>query len=404
MGTWTKEGFVTKDISFYTSELQKIFLECFGNDFLLDPTLPQGIFITRLAELLLNADMDGVEAFSRLNPNSATGAYLDIVGGLRGLPRSQGAPEKVALRLTINPNNFSAFTIPKGKKFTTLDGGLSFVTETAVSVTTPDRMDNAVLLAAFTDLGSSGIELGAKLKTEGLGQITDIEVVSLVPGTEEESDLDYRTRLLRSNPVAVNTIEFVEGLLLAEQSIKLVGHNYNDTAEEADSLPPYTTEWMAVPETTINMEDEAVAANWKQTVANIILNNKVPGAPTAGNTTVDNAVDVFGTTKTVKFTIPTKVNLQITATLGTNEATGELNLDNTDPIKVKMADYINNLNIGSDVSYSRLVAPLAADTGFDILTFTITNKDTGVTLSNSNFPIGRREYASITTQDIELGV
>ena len=69
-----------------------------------------------------------------------------------------------------------------------------------------------------------------------------------------------------------------------------------------------------------------------------------------------------------------------------------------------MAQYINSLDIGNDVSYSRLIAPLAADKGFDVLTFTIKNKATGTTLSNSNFPIGRREYASITMSDISLGV
>lgn len=402
MGKWTDQGFVTNNESFYVAELQKIFVECFGNDFLLDPTLPQGIFITRIAELLYNADMDGVEGFARLNINNASGVYLDVIGGLRNIPRSQGAPQKVGLRLTINTNNFIQFSIPQGQAFTSLDGSYTFLNDTTYTVTSANAEN--ILFASFTSLGDSGITIGTKLSTAGFSQITDIEVVSLTPGTEEESDIDYRTRLIRAIPVAVNTIEFVQNLLLADQSVRLVGHNYNDTAEEADSLPPYTTEWMVVPAETVNMEDTAVADLWKLNIANIILNNKVPGAPTAGNTTVTNATDVFGTQKTVKFTIPTKVNLQITATLGTPEQTGRLDMLGLDNIRAKMVQYINSLDIGNDVSYSRLIAPLAADMGFDVLTFTITNKDTGVSLSNSNFPIGRREYASITMADISLGV
>ena len=402
MGNWTNEGFVTKSLSYYTSELQKIFIECFGDDFLVDPTLPQGIFITRVAELLFNADMDGVEGFSRLNINNASGVYLDIIGGLRNMPRSQGVRQKVGLRLTINQNNFVQFSIPKGQVFTSLDNSYSFTADTTYTVTSAAAEN--ILFASFTSLGDSGIPVGAKLSTTGFAQIIDIEVVSLIPGAEEESDIEYRTRLIRSKPVALNTIEFVQNLLLEDQSIRLVGHNYNDTAETADTLPPYTTEWMVVPEQTVNMEDSAIADAWKQNVANIILNNKVPGAPTAGNTTVANATDVFGTTKTVNFTIPTKVNLQVTATLGTPEQTGRLDMVQIDNIRAKMVQYINSLDIGNDVSYSRLIAPLAADTGFDILTFTISNKDTGVEISNANFPIGRREYASINLTDISLGV
>ena len=402
MGKWTGQGFVANNESFYVTELQKIFVECFGNDFLLDPTLPQGIFITRVAELLYNTDMDGVEGFARLNINSASGVYLDIIGGLRNIPRSQGTPQKVGLRLTISTNNFIQFSIPQGQAFTSLDGSYTFLNDTTYTVTSATAEN--VLFASFTSLGDSGISIGAKLSTDGFSQITDIEVVSLTPGTEEESDIDYRTRLIRAIPVAVNTIEYVQNLLLADPSVRLVGHNYNDTATTEDTLPPYTTEWMVVPESTVNMADATVANLWKLNIANIILNNKVPGAPTAGNTTVTNATDVFGTQKTVKFTIPTKVNLQITATLGTPEQTGRLDMLGIDEIREKMAQYINSLDIGNDVSYSRLIAPLAADKGFDVLTFTITNKDTGTTLSNSNFPIGRREYASITLADISLGV
>lgn len=402
MGSWTNEGFVAKSLSYYTSELQKIFVECFGEDFLLDPTLPQGIFITRVAELLLNADMDGIEGYSRLNINTATGAYLDVIGGLRNMPRSLGTPQKIGVRLTINQKNFIQFSIPSGQTFSSLDGGLLFKADSTYTITSATA-DNVIFLD-FSAFGDSGVNVGDKLTTSGFGQITNIEVITIAPGAEEESDIDYRTRILRAVPVANNTIQFVENLLLQEQSVRLVGHNYNDTNEEKDTLPAYSTEFMVVPETSVNMADEAAASAWKTKIANIILNNKVPGAPTAGNTTIENATDVFGTTKTVKFTIPTKINLEIVATLGTPESTGRLDMTGLDDIRVKMEKYINSLVIGADVSYSRLVAPLAADLGFDILTFTITNKDTGVAVEHSNFPIGRREYASVALADIKLGV
>ena len=401
MGKWTAEGFVAKPKNDYTYQLQELFKECFGSDFVLDPTLPQGIFITRLAELLHNADMDGIEAFSRLNINTTTGTFLDIIGNLRNLPRSQGVPQKVFARLTINTKNFVQFSIQKGHRFTTLDNGLVFLLDNTKTITSATA-DNIVDLS-FTTVGDSGISIGAKLTTSGYDQIKDIEVISLAPGRELETDIEYRTRILRAIPVANNTIQFIENLLRQEQSVHEVGHNYNDTDEEKDTLPPYTTEFMVVPKRDVNMADETVANTWKQNIANIILNNKVPGSPTAGNTVVDNATDVFGDTKTVKFTIPKKINLQVTAELGTPEETGRLDMTGIDKIRETMLNYINSLIIGADVSYARLVAPLAADTGFDILTFEIKDKDSGATVNHANFPIGRREYASIELADIRLG-
>lgn len=401
MGKWTAEGFVAKPKNDYTYELQELFKDCFGSDFVLDPTLPQGIFITRLAELLHNADMDGIEAFSRLNINTTTGTFLDVLGNLRNLPRSQGEPQKVSARLTVNSKNFVQFSIPKGHKFTTLDKGMTFVMDETQTITSA-ATDNIVSLS-FTSVGDSGVSIGAKLATSEFDQIKDIEVISLAPGRELETDIEYRTRILRAIPVANNTIQVIENLLRQEQSIHEVGHNYNDTDEEKDTLPPYTTEFMVVPKSDVNMGDEAVASAWKTNVANIILNNKVPGTPTAGNTIVDNATDVFGDTKTVKFTIPKKVSLQITAELGTPEETGRFDMTRIDVIRKQMFDYVNNLIIGADVSYSRLVAPLAADTGFDILTFEIKDKETGATVNHANFPIGHREYANIALADIRLG-
>ena len=87
MGTWTAQGFEAKTLSYYKSAIQQVFVEAFGNDFALDDTLPQGVLIQRLAELFYGMDMDGIEAFSRLNLNTMTGLFLDMIGNFRGIPR-----------------------------------------------------------------------------------------------------------------------------------------------------------------------------------------------------------------------------------------------------------------------------------------------------------------------------
>ena len=99
--------------------------------------------------------MDGVEGFARLNINNASGVYLDVIGALRNIPRSQGAPQKVGLRLTINTNNFIQFSIPEGQAFTSLDGSYTFLNDTTYTVASAAAEN--ILFASFTSLGDSGI-------------------------------------------------------------------------------------------------------------------------------------------------------------------------------------------------------------------------------------------------------
>lgn len=378
MGQWTNAGFEAKTLEYYKAAIQQVFVDAYGNDFLLDDALPQGVLIQELAELFYNADMDGIEAFSRLNINTASGIYLDLIGSMRGLIRSPGTPQIATVKLTINPTNFTQFSIPEGHIFTATNGN-TFVSDTIYTVSTTD--DQTIYLD-YSSMGNSDLTVGDKMSTIGLDQITDIEVVYLADGMDEESDMEYRSRILKEKPVPTNTLEHVMNKLLELQTVKTVGVNYNDTAATADSLGPYCTEWMAVPKDGVDM------ALFQMQVAKVIVDNKVPGSPTDG-TTYANVSDAFGSVKTVYFTIPTKINVRIAVSVGTPEATGILDLSNATAIKETIVKYINNLNIGDDVSFSRVIAPLSADGGFDINSVTISDvpqagavQTSGATLSN----------------------
>lgn len=437
MGKWVEQGFVANSVSFYKEQLQKIFIKAFGDDFLLDDTLPQGILITALAEWAYGLDMDGVEGFSFLNPNTATGIYLDFMGNLRGMPRNLGTPQLATLVIKCNPNNFIPFTISQGHEFTTVDGNDSFKAVAGKTISEPET----TLSVEYMQDGNSNATVGTKLQTIGFPNIEDIEISYLMDGIATESDAEYRTRIRTNYPAAGQTVEYILNKIRELPFVKAVGCNYNDTAEVADTLPAYSTEFMAVP---IKGADPTL---FKESVASIILNNKVPGSPTAGNTTVT-ATDVFGTSKEVKFTIPTEVPLQIRVQVSTPEETGYVDLAGVPEIIIAIAKYINGLEIGKDVSYSRCMAPLTADAGFDVANFQIRPLPKGENwvdnkfdyalntivrynnqyyyavkanpvgrpdlsadwapyeegwINNQNYAIAARQYATITEQDIAIG-
>ena len=360
MGKWTDQGFVANTLSYYKNAIQQVFIEAFGDDFDLNDNLPQGVLIQRLAELFYGMDMDGIEAFSRLNLNSMAGVFLDVVGNLRGINRVLGKPQTGVVTVTCVSSTFSPFTMPAGTVLTVTQTGDQFITSRVHTFST----DEEAVEVQYVENGNSSAIVGNTMSVENYPQIQNIEIISLYDGTENESDISFRSRLQNEYPASVGTIEWVNNLLRAIPSVRAVGCLYNDSASETD-IPAYSTEWIVAPKD--NVVGDAVTV-FKTAVAETILDNKVPGAPTAGNTTMS-VQDIFGSTKTVKFSIATEVPIKMALVVATPEATGVFDLGGIDEIKQTVANYVNSLAIGNDVSYSRCIAPFASDKGFDIISF-----------------------------------
>lgn len=390
MGTWTAQGFTARTVEYYKTRLEQAFQTAFGNDFSLDPALPQGVLIQELAELFYNADMDGIEVMSRLNLNTASGLFLDFIGEMRGAERKMGTPAVITVNITSNPNTLP-FTIPVGQTFALNGGAEVFTTTTAQTISQSTQS-----IALYNTVnGETSAAIDNVLSTN-IGNITNIVITAVSQGTNEESDIDYRNRLRQRYTAAQGTVEFVVNKLTELAAVKTVGVNYNDTDSTVDTIPAHATEFMAVPKAGFDL------SVFKTQVAEVILNNKTPGASTYGNTT-EQVSDVFGVQKTVNFTIPTEKAIIIQVDIATPE-NGVLSLINSDSIKEQIAAYINGLPIGKDVSYSRCMAPLTADSGFDVSAFKIKANGDANWITNANYPIDNRSYASITTSNITIGV
>ena len=369
MGTWTSQGFTAKTVEYYKTQLEQVFRTAFGNDFLLDPTTPQGVLIQELAELFYNADMDGIEVMSRMNLNTISGLFLDFIGSMRGVERLIGTPATLTVTISSNPNTIP-FTIPAGQTFALNGGSEIFTVNTSTNITSAEQS----IVLYGTARGETSAQVDDLLSTN-ISNITNIVV--------------------KRYTSAQGTVEFVVNKLWELPCVKTVGVNYNDTDSTVDTIPAHATEFMAI---SVDGYDET---SFKTQVAECILNNKVPGSLTFGNTE-EEVSDVFGVQKVVKFTIPEKKVMSIQVAVATPES-GVLNLTNVPEIKKSIANYINTLGIGKDVSYSRCMAPLTADAGFEVSSFKI--KATGDLdwTTNANYTIDNRAYASITEANIEIG-
>lgn len=396
MGQWTDTGFIAKDAAFYKEQLQSVFQNAYGSDFnVTDETLPQNIIIQEIAELFANADADSIEVLAQLNPNTCSGIWLDLVGIIRGLPRDMGHSQKATVLITSTGSGVP-FSIPQGQEFTVYETGEIFVAESLSQVSST----SASVTLTFAASGNSGTQIGYHMNTTGLSAITSIEVTGLIAGSDAETDLEYRTRLNNSASVASGTLQFVMNQISLVQGVRSVGVEYNDLPTEEGGIPPYCTEFIVMPSTGV---DEAALPQWKYDVATAILWNKVPGAPTHGNTTVTNVVDPFGADKDVKFTIPDAINLEIEVSISTREEQPYLDMSQVGTITHNIAEYINNLGTGVDVSMSRIFQIILNNANFDISSLRMRQVGGGTWVSNANYPIDVRECAVIDENNIRIG-
>lgn len=388
MGRWTDSGFNAYTLGFYKEALQRLFVEAYGPTFKLDDDLPQGVIIQRIAELLYNTDMDAIDVQANLNINTASGIWLDLIGGLRGVPRLLGSPQLATISVTSLPGSGS-YTIPSNTEFTS--GSEVFVSTSSVIISTSPQ----TMTVSYSSNGNSSLSVGDTMSCDVV-QITNIEVISFTNGQDTESDADYRQRLLTTYTIGNNTMQWVQSKIAESPLVKTTGFGYNDSSSTTDSRPPHTSEWMAVPKAGVDL------TTFKQEVGTIIINNKTPSAETYGNTTVT-VQDLYGSNKTVKFTIPDKIDLEVKIEIETPYDTGILDVGNVPTQCRDIAAYINSLKIGNDVVMSKVLAFVVGDSGYDVISYKIREVGDDDWVENANFVIGDREYASIDIENITIG-
>lgn len=389
MGRWTTNGFEAYSLGHYKEGLQQLFVDAFGTDFKLDDTLPQGVLIQRIAELFYNADMDSIEVMSQLNPNTSSGVWLDYIGNLRGIPRKEGSSQVASVQVLSNPASMP-YTIPAGTIF--LCGADGFATATNQVISSSPQ----TIVVTYTETGNSSASVGDTMTCD-LTQINDLLITSLADGEPTETDADYKARLSVTYSVANNTMNWVEAKIAESPLVKTTGFGYNDSNATVNNRPPHTSEWMAVPRPGVD------AGVFSAAVGEIIVNNKVPSSETTGNTTVV-VRDLYGDQKTVKFTIPTEVPVEIDITIETPDTTGVLDTSRVLSEKQAAVDYVNALNIGKNVSMSRVLSNFVTDTGYNVTGYRIRAVGGSTWTSNADFIINDREYASLSLENINVGL
>ena len=379
MGKLTSQGYSTNTLSSWKQKIQQVFVDAFGNDFVMADDTPQGVFINRLSELFYNCDMDGLDAFLQLNVNTATGILLDYIAFLRGTKRKLGTNQQLTCSFTASS---TPVYLTANTKFTVLDTDYQYENTSATTIAVSPQ---SITLRAV-EAGNQDVNIGDYLQSDiYIPNVTNIQVTAVVKGTDTEDDEILRRRLLLMTDDFLDTLGSTLSALLRLDGVMKVGFLQH---EDDPDVPTNSTEFMAV-------------GGDEQDIAKTILEYKCPTSLTYGTTTV--VVDnYYGRSRTVYFTRPTQQEIEVTATITKKEGQTTINVNNNDTIKQEVCNYVNKQDIGIDVSYTTIYGIFAKYNDFDIVSLEI--GIVGDTPASSNITIGAREYATCDVSDITITV
>ena len=390
MSQFTSTGVVTKTLDEWYNAVVEFKRAVWGQDFVTDPTTKQGADILQLAELLYNAEMNNVSAFAQLNLNTATGICLDYIGLVRGIYRNGGYPQEIKVDLT---SAVTGWTLTPDTTFRT-QSGYNYYAPSDVQITS---LNQQITLVYSSD-GNPDVNEGEPLTTVQPNTNIISAVIAtggITPGSDTENDVSYRKRIKDADIGFIGTLELMASEMSKVPGVAKLRILYNDESTTQQGIPAYNTEFLVVP------DDGVDDTTFNASVAKKILEVKVPGAPLNGSTTVQ-VPDYYGETKNVKFTRPTKVMVQFFAKIATNPTTGVIDTSQVPVETQAIIDYVQSVDVGEGISWSRILGMLAGDSGFVITDWGLRKVGSSTWLKTDITPNSVREYLWIDENNINI--
>lgn len=296
-------GVIVPDTSQVRNEVIAEFKSVFGPDLVTDPSTPQGMLITRIVEMRDAVARNNADLANQINPNLATGEFLDALVSFSGGARFP------ARKTTISGVTLTGTTgtlIPAGSiAMTTL--GESFTLDSPVKIVSGTGLGN------FTAMNDGPIEVGigalTRIVTGIIGWTGVNNTTAGSTGRDVESDSALRRR--RASILATQSMSITEAIAARLSSVNGVSSfNILENPTSAD-----------VTIDTILMDPHSVwvciDGGELGPISMALYKCKTPGTVWCTYyTTWNNVIDpTTGKTNLVKFARPVDVNLLVRVTV-----------------------------------------------------------------------------------------
>lgn len=382
-------GVIVPDMSQTLSEVAAEFRAVFGQSLSVDPSTPQGMLITRIAEMRDSVARNNCDVANQINPNVAGGVFLDALVGLHFGQRR--AASKSTVTATVTGTNGTI--IPKGSVAKTTTGA-RFETMYAVTISG----STSVQMQAI-ETGPVGADAGTltKIETSISGWSTVTNPLAATLGRDVESDAQLRSRRLDMlGTQSTSTIAAIRSRLSAQ-----VGGLISHAVVDNPTLSAKTIKGVSIAAKSIAV---FTAGGASADIARAIYNATPAGVPTVGTTTVNVADTVVsGYSTPIKYTDAATVPVLVKVTVDTST------LDLQAIIPGLVVDYANgegatprNFVVGGDVlpfeiaSYINSREPIINIRNVEI------SKTSPVSWSNAPITINLDEIATVQASSVTV--
>lgn len=382
-------GVIVPDMSQTLSEVAAEFRAVFGQSLSVDPSTPQGMLITRIAEMRDSVARNNCDVANQINPNVAGGVFLDALVGLHFGQRR--AASRSTVTATVTGTNGTI--IPKGSVAKTTIGA-RFETMYAVTISG----STSVQMQAI-ETGSVGADAGTltKIETAISGWSTVTNPLAATLGGDVESDAQLRSRRLDMlGTQSTSTIAAIRSRLSAQ-----VGGLISHAVVDNPTLSAKTIKGVSIAAKSIAV---FTAGGASADIARAIYNTTPAGVPTVGATTVNVADTVVsGYSTPIKYTAAATVPVLVKVTVDTSP------LDLQTIIPELVVDYTNgegatprNFVIGGDVLPFEIASYInSREPSINIRNVEIT-KASPVSWSNSPITINLNQIPTIQLSSVTV--
>ena len=383
----TEKGFIAPTYAEWLEDVEGSFKSRFGDDIALSSNSNFGMLAREYAWRMVEVTEQLQLVYYAGFYSTATDTSLDRLGANIGVVRKVAAPSHVELKITTDDE----YLIQAGEQFETEDGIVFNLLDDVVT-----KKDND---GNWVGIGNLESDETGTMNNVGANTITVVtnpddailEVTNQEPaygGNDEETDEDYRERLVLENiskegPTA-NGIRSALMNVSGVREVGIVDNDQNSTDEYGN--PPYSVHVYV-----LGGADNDIAET---------LNDRVAAGVTLAGSKSVNITDDSGITKTIRFDHATEVPIFIQVEIKTSDSWNQD--DGPNQIKADIAQKINALEMGQTVHLTKLFANVYDKPGVEEASIKIgLTKDA---LSYSDVKVKRFEVPVCTASNVEVVV
>lgn len=380
MGKITNTGYEPVTLTDWISRFETLFRRVYGSDIDLSPKSSDGEMVGILAQMFADQDEQCATGFSMLDPNQASGTWVDQFLAYLALRRKSAQ----TTQLTIVKIEGTRDTILRPPYYATTQSGIQFQLNSTVAIGNDGTVStsfSSVEQGQFTVL--AGDILIPDTIVLGVSKITNQQVSSGGAGVELDADCIDRA----VNSYGITSQNTVDGTVAAirqmDDVIACNGYENETAAVDANGQAAHS-QWIIV--------DGGTPAK----IAAEIMQRKAPGCAQVGAKTYG-WTDASGTERTAKWDQPTYVQPYMSLVVARKELFTDVS---TDFIVRTIAAQI--FNIGEEVSAFELGALLQVNQNFYIKSFLLGRTQAAIT--DTILKIGIKERAIIDASRITVAV